>query len=235
MTTTTVASPTIDYLAIAEELEPGEVRVFRNVAWEDYEWLHEQWPLDSQPVRVSYHEGTMEIMSTSALHETYAHFVDGMIRLLSLRLRIDIRFFGSATIKKSRRRKGLEPDACFYVQTVPQLGNRLKLDFAVDPPPDVALEVDIYHGSIPKLPIYAGLGIPEIWRYDGRTVTMFLLQQDHYVEAAASRALPMLTPEVLTRFLKQMQEENEFQAMIAFEDWISTARGTDPAHHPSHQ
>ncbi len=228
MSTTTVASPTVNYLDIAEEMEPGEVRVFHNIAWEEYERLHSQLPPDSNLVRISYDEGTMELMSNSALHETYAHFIDGMIRLLSMRLRIDIRFFGSATIKKSRRRKGLEPDACFYVQTVPQLGNRIKLDFAVDPPPDVALEVDIYHGSIPKLPIYAGLGIPEVWRYDGKAVTISLLQQDRYIETDTSVALPMITTDVLARFLARMQEENEFQAMIAFEDWIiSTASGSE--------
>ncbi|MDQ3013114.1 MAG: Uma2 family endonuclease, partial [Acidobacteriota bacterium] len=128
MSTTTVTSPSPSighYLGIAEEIMPGEVRVFHNVAWEEYERLHSQLPPDSHLVRISYDEGTMELMPTSALHETYAEFISGMLRMLSMRLRIDIRFFGSATIKKSRRRKGLEPDACFYVQTAPQLGNRL--------------------------------------------------------------------------------------------------------------
>src|SRR5262249_9318093 len=108
-----------------------------------------------------------------------------------------------------------------------QLGNRLMLDFAVDPPPDVAVEIDITHGSIPKLPIYAGLGIPEVWRYDGKAVTIFLLEQDRYVETDASRALPMITTEVLARSLARMREENEFQAMLAFEEWISTASGSE--------
>nr|MDQ3012232.1 Uma2 family endonuclease [Acidobacteriota bacterium] len=107
------------------------------------------------------------------------------------------------------------------------LGNRLKLDFAVDPPPDVALDVDIHHGPIPKLPIYAGLGIPEVWRYDAKTITIFLLEQTQYIETGTSLALPMLTADVLARFLQQMQEENEYQAMIAFEDWISTASGSE--------
>jgi len=222
MSTITVASPSINYLDIAEEMEPGEVRVFHNVSWEEYEHLHDQLPPDSKMVRISYDEETMELMSTSALHENYANFINRMVGFLSLRLRIDIRFFGSATIKKSRKQKGLEPDACFYVQTVPQLGNRIKLDFAVDPPPDVALEVDIYHGCIPKLPIYAGLGISEVWRYDGRSVTIYRLEQDQYLETPTSIALPMLTPAVLERFLTQMQEENEFQAMLAFEDWLKT-------------
>ncbi|MEP7343562.1 MAG: Uma2 family endonuclease [Acidobacteriota bacterium] len=222
MSTTTVTSQTVNYLDIAEEMMPGELRVFHNVAWEEYEHLHSQLPPDSNLVRISYDEGVMELMSKSTLHEVYAEFVNGMIRQVSLRLRIDIRFFGGPTIKKSRKRKGLEPDACFYVQTVPQLGNRLMLDFAVDPPPDVALEVDIYHGSIPKLPIYAGLGIPEVWRYDGRIVTIYRLEQDQYIETPTSIALPMLTPAVLERFLKQMQDENEFQAMLAFEDWLKT-------------
>ncbi len=222
MSTTTVTSQTVNYLDIAEEMMPGELRVFHNVAWEEYESLHSQLPPDSNLMRISYDEGVMELMSKSTLHEVYAQFFNRLVSHLSFRLRIDIRFFGGPTIKKSRRRKGLEPDACFYVQTVPQLGNRIKLDFGVDPPPDVALEVDIYHGSIPKLPIYAGLGIPEVWRYNGKAVTIFLLQQNQYVESDTSLALPMLTADVLARFLKQMQDENEFQTMLAFEEWLQT-------------
>lgn len=222
MSATTVASTSANFYAIAEEMEPGDVRVFHNVTWEEYEQLHELLPLDSHMVRICYDEGTMELMTHSALHEAYTSFFNRMISLLSLRLRIDIRFFGQATIKKARKQKGLEPDACFYVQTVPQLGNQLKLDFAVDPPPDVAVEVDIYHGSISKLPIYAGLEIPEVWRYDGQTVTIYLLQQDRYVESEASGALPMINPAILERFLTRMREENEFKAMIAFEEWLQT-------------
>jgi Uma2 family endonuclease len=137
-------------------------------------------------------------------------------------LRINIRFFGSATIRKKQRRKGKEPDCCFYVQTSPLLGNRQKLDFEKDPPPDVAVEVDIHHESRDKFAIYAGLGVPEVWLYDGKQLTIHLLRGSRYVKATASQALPMLTSAVLTEFLTRMREDGEFQAMLAFDEWLQT-------------
>lgn len=224
MSTATVTSPSINYYKIAQQMQPGEVRVFRDVEWSEYERLHQQLPPDSNLVQVSFSEGVLQLMSTSTLHETYAQFINGLMRLLSLRLRIDIRFFGTATIKKSRKQKGLEPDACFYVQTVPQLGKRLKLDFEVDPPPDVALEVDIYHGSVSKMPIYAALEIPEVWRYDNKVLTIHLLRDGQYQQTESSAALPMLTAEDLTRFLDLMKEKGEFEAMLDFEDWLNSLK-----------
>lgn len=215
------ATATQSYFDIARLMGPGEVHTFHHASWEDYEELIGQLH-DETWLRISYGEGVLQIMSTSAKHENYASFVNGMIRLLSLRLRINIRFFGSATIKQSRKKKGNEADGCFYVQTAPQLGNRIDLDFEKDPPPDVAIEVDIYHDSLSKFSIYAGLGVPEIWRYDKDKLTIHLLADDHYVESPTSKALPMLDAETLTSFLARMRDEGEFEAMIEFENWLNS-------------
>src|SRR5205085_4507682 len=109
----------------------------------------------------------LEAMSLSPEHESYARFLEELMTAVRLRLRVNIRSFGSATIRKQKRRKGNEPDACFYVQNAAATGNKLQLDFATDPPPDIAVEVDIHHDSLNKFPIYAALGVPEIWRFDG--------------------------------------------------------------------
>lgn len=218
MTAATVAQ---SYLNVARQMGPGEARAFHHVSWEEYEDLIGQLH-DETWLRISYGDGVLQIMSTSAKHDSYAGFVNGMIRLLSLRLRINIRFFGSATIKQSRKKKGNEADGCFYVQTAPSLGNRIDLDFEKDPPPDVAIEVDIYHSSLSKFSIYAGLGVPEIWRYDNNKLTIHLLQDDHYIESPTSKALPMLDAETLTLFLTQMRDEGEFEAMLEFENWLNS-------------
>lgn len=214
---------TQNYYEMAEQMVPGQVCIFHNVSWEEYEELLDQLP-EATWLRVSYDEGTLELMTTSARHEKYAHFIDGMMRLISVTLRINICFFGSATIKKSPQQVGKEPDCCFYVQTAPLLGNRIDLDFAVDPPPDVCVEVDIFHDSISKFPIYAGLGVPEVWRFDGAELTIHLLQNNQYIASPASLALPMLSAETLTRFLTLMRDEGEFEAMLAFEEWLQTQR-----------
>jgi Uma2 family endonuclease len=144
-----------------------------------------------------------------------------LMTAIRLRLRINIRSFGSATMRKQKRQKGNEPDACFYVQTA-AIGNRNQLDFATDPPPDIAVEVDVHHDSLKKLPIYVALGVPEVWRFDGETLTIHLLEQDHYVESATSLALPMLTSRVLTDALARLRRDGDLQALVAFDEWLQT-------------
>ena len=125
-------------------------------------------------------------------------------------------------MRKRKKTKGNEPDACFYVQTAAAIGNRIVLDFAVDPPPDVVVEVDIHHDSRDNYPIYAALGVPEIWRYDGQAMTIYHLHEADYVIAEASQALPMLDSQVLTEYVRRMPQDGEFKAILAFDEWLQS-------------
>ncbi|MCS6805935.1 MAG: Uma2 family endonuclease, partial [Blastocatellia bacterium] len=109
------------------------------------------------------------------------------------------------------------------------LGARLELNFEVDPPPDIAVEIDVHHDSTFKLPIYAALGVPEVWRYDGKEVTIYLLRGEGYEVSAQSQALPLLTSRVLTEFLTRLRDEGELQALLAFDEWLQS----HSPHHPT--
>jgi hypothetical protein len=84
------------------------------------------------------------------------------------------------------------------------------------------VEVDIHHDSTNNDSIYAALGVPEIWRYDGWTASMWSLQGNAYVEAETSLALPIITPAILTEYLTRLREEGEFAAIIAFDEWLQS-------------
>jgi Uma2 family endonuclease len=202
------------------QLSDGAVETFHNVTWDEYEELLDQVGETRPGLRISYNDGTLKVVSVSSSHEKYACFIGSLVSHISLRLRINIRFSGSATMRKEE--KGIEPDAGFYIQTASVIGNRLDLDFAVDPPPDVAVEVDIHHDSTGNDPIYAALGVPEIWRYDGWQAAIYHLKGNEYVEAEASLALPMITPAVLTEYLTRMRQEGEFAAIITFDEWLQS-------------
>lgn len=209
------------YYAIVSELPPDSEVTFRNVTWDEYEELLEQVG-EATHLRISYNEGLLKVMSVSLEHEKYADFFKCLVHQVRLRLRINVLFSGSATMRKEKKSKGNEPDAGFYVQTASVVGNRLDLDFEVDPPPDIVVEVDIHHASMKSDPIYAALGVSEIWRYDGQRTTILHLQGDAYVEAEASRALPVLNAAVLTEYLARMREEGEMEAVFAFDEWLQT-------------
>jgi Uma2 family endonuclease len=82
------------------------------------------------------------------------------------------------------------------------------------------VEVDIQHDSSSKLPIYAALGVPEVWRYDGRGATIYHLRNDQYTPAPSSLALPILTSHILTEFLNRSQNEDQYETLLAFEHWL---------------
>jgi Uma2 family endonuclease len=206
---------------IVSQMPAGAVETFHDVTWDEYEELLEQVG-ESHWLRISYNDGILKVMSLSLEHETYAEFIKGLVRVLSLRLRINIRFSGSTTMRKKKKSKGNEPDAGFYIQNAAVIGNRLHLDFAVDPAPDVVVEIDIHHDSTDNYPIYAALGVPEIWRYDGLEATIYQLKENSYVEINASKALPVISSGILTEYLARMREEGEFAAITAFDEWLQS-------------
>lgn len=216
-----MSTQTLSPYAFVTQLPADTVITFHNVSWEEYEELLEEVG-EASGLRISYDDGTLNAMTLSHEHEKYTRFFEALITTIRLRLRLNIRSFGSATMK--RKPKGNEPDACFYVQTADLIGNQIDFDFAIDPPPDIAVEVDIHHDSQDKFSIYAAFGVPEIWRFDGSSLTIHLLKENRYEEAKVSRALPMLTPEVLTRFLTQVRDEVETKVLIAFDEWLQSQR-----------
>ncbi|CDM66248.1 Uma2 family endonuclease [Pyrinomonas methylaliphatogenes] len=215
MTTQTATN----YFEIVTRLPADAVVVFRHVGWEDYEELLAQVG-EASGLRLSYDDGILTAMTLGTEREKYARFIEKLLTVLSLKKRIVILSFGAATIKRPSQRKGLEPDACFYVQRAEELGNRVQLDFEHDPPPDVAVEIDVHHSSEEKLSIYVALGVPEVWRYDGQRLRMFVLRGVGYEEVERSQALPVLTSEAVTGFLERLRREGELQALLAFDEWI---------------
>src|SRR5258707_12102147 len=73
----------------------------------------------------------------------------------------------STTFRRRDKAKGLEPDQCYYFKNELQMRGRKRLNMKRDPAPDLVVEIDITTRSVPREPIYAALGVPEIWRYSG--------------------------------------------------------------------
>jgi Uma2 family endonuclease len=214
-----------NYYEIVSQLPEDASVTFRDVSWEEYEELLEQVG-EAPGLRITYDNGSLHAMTISAEHEKYASFISSLIAGIRLRLRTDILAFGSATMRKSKRSAGHEPDACFYVQTAPVIGSKVALDFETDPPPDIVVEIDVHHDSRPRFRVYAALEVPEIWRYDGHSMTIYHLSrqgdEQQYVDQDNSAALPMLTAHLLTEMIELMREKGELNALLAFDEWLQS-------------
>src|SRR6266446_3389038 len=200
-------------------MSADSVLVQHGISWNDYEELLDAVG-EASSLRICYDEGTLQVMTLSQRHEKYSTLIERMVDRLSSFLRVRVLFYGSATMKKRQKQKGVEPDACFYVQNAPLVGTKDEIDFNTDPPPDVVVEIDLHHDSISKFPIYAALGVPEFWRFDGNVMTIYHLRQGQYQPSEASESLPLLTGAVLTEFLARTSKEDQYDILSAFEEWL---------------
>ena len=207
-----------DYLSVIRALPPGVTTIFRNVPWEDYETLLDEIT-DEPHIRISYDNGVLQIMTISYDHEEVLAVLRKLVGALEDTLRIPIQSYGSATHKTQKQRKGTEPDDCFYIQNAPKIIGK-KIDLAIDPPPDLALEVDFSSPSLSKFPIYAALGVPELWRYKNDAVKFYQLVEGEYEETDDSLAFPFLSAETLTQFLLLGITDGQTAAKWAFADWV---------------
>jgi Uma2 family endonuclease len=202
-----------------DRMPADSLLIQHDVSWNDYEELLQT--VGERPgLHISFSDGTLQVMTLSFKHEIYVRLIERMIDRLSSRLRIKVLSYGSATMKKQRDQKGAEPDACFYVQSAELVGRKEEIDINVDPPPDVVVEIDLHHESISKSAIYASLGVPELWRYDGDSLTIYRLHEEHYVASEVSASLPVLTAVVLSEFLARIPKEDQYEILSAFEEWL---------------
>jgi Uma2 family endonuclease len=163
-------------------------------------------------------------MSPLKRHDRAKKIIARMLEAMALELDIDIQSIGSTTLRKRPREKGLEPDECYYVAHERQVRDKPDYDPDRDPPPDLALEVDVTNPSVSRMPIFAGLGIPEVWRIDGGSLTFLRLTRDgKYVKMPRSKAFPLLTPAILERFLVQQYELRENEIIRNFLAWVRKA------------
>lgn len=176
--------------------------ILSDVSWETYERLLEDHR-DRRVPRFTYSRGELEIMSPSPEHEVAGHTLSLLVEILAEELYIDVYGLGSTTFNREDLERGFEPDSCFYIQNEEQVRGKNRIDLSFDPPPELVIEIDITSPSINKLPIYAGLGVTEVWRYDGGRLEILKLEDDGYVEVSESTALPSLTSAVLSGLVER--------------------------------
>jgi Uma2 family endonuclease len=149
---------------ISPSLEAADSLVLRNVTWDFYGMFIEG--LGERPSRVSYDGSTLEMLMTLSFeHEGLKMFVDRVISTGALAARIDVVCGGSTTLKHHKRRQGLEPDQCYWVQNAAKVRGLKRLDLKKSPPPDLVIEVDVTHSAVDRESIYAAMGVPEMWHY----------------------------------------------------------------------
>jgi Uma2 family endonuclease len=155
-------------------------------------------------------------MSPSPIHEMFKELISDIGRITADLTGVDLEKLGSTTFTPGTFGAGAEPDTCFYVQNAARIIGKRKIDLSVDPPPDVAVEIDISSDSTDKLALYQTLGVPEMWIYNGARMRIHHLTNQGYVEAPNSLAFPLMTADAITEILEKSKTKDQSAALRSF-------------------
>lgn len=196
----------------------GQITLLQNISWQQFETILEDLG-EQRGCRIAYDNGNLEIMSPLPLHEADKLFISNFIEILLEELEIEFYPLGSTTFKTEKMLKGIEPDNCFYIQNESKIRGKDRLDLSVDPPPDLALEIDVTARTHPN--IYQSLGVPELWRFENGKLQINVLQNKVYQEVEFSPIFPGLPlRQVIPDYLQHSKTEGRNKTMKAFRNWV---------------
>jgi Uma2 family endonuclease len=196
----------------------GQRVLLENISWQEFENILEELG-ENRSARIAYDQGTLEIMTPLPEHEFNKEIISDLIKALLEELEINFLSLGSTTFKNIKMYQGIEPDNCFYIANESKIREKKRLDLTIDPPPDLALEIDLT--SRTHQHIYAALGITELWRFEKGNLLIYLLQDGQYIEAEKSLNFPNLRiKEVIPDYLQQVNRIGRNQVMKVFRQWV---------------
>lgn len=195
--------------------------VLEGVCWSEYSAFLRAFA-ERPGFRLTYDQGTLEIMSPRLEHDDPGRFLGQLVWVLTDELGLPIRAGGSTTMRRKLKKKGVEADECFWIENAHRMQGRRNLDLRRDPPPDLAIEIDVTSSCLKRLAIYAALRVPEIWHLKGDVPEFLILQASaKYKKAARSKSFPQVTPADLMPFvLRARRAADENPVIRDFRKWV---------------
>ena len=182
--------------------KPEEKITLYNVAWEQYNTLVELFMDQFPSLRMTFLEGTLEIMGTSSEHERLKTIIARLLEMYAVEKRITLNGYGNTTFRKEAKQRGLEPDECYCLGELKDV-------------PDIAIEITLTSGGIDKLSVYQGLGVTEVWFWQKNQFDLYRLRDEDYQLIERSEFLPNLDLDLLSQFVNY---DNQTEAVIAYRD-----------------
>ncbi len=170
--------------------------------------------------RITYDRGSLEIRSPLREHEQPAYLVGRLIDVLTDELALPCMAGRSVTLRRRRKRRGLEPDNCYWIANMPRVQGKRHLNLRIDPPPDLAVEVDVTSSSIDRMSIYAALGVPEVWRLSTGGIAFHTLDAGAYQVRSNSLSFPQLASADLPPFLAPWGQTDDTTIARQFREWV---------------
>jgi len=199
-------------------IPPGQQLLITDVSWEMYEQLLVEF--EGRPgTRINYSQGVLEIMVPLPEHEINKVMIADLIKVLLEEMDVEFWSLGSTTFKSETMQQGLEADDCFYIEQEAAVRGKKQIDLEIDPPPDLALEIDIT--SRTHFNNYQVLGVGELWRFNGTELEINILQEGQYITVHESPHFPNFPlRDIIPHYLEWSKREGRNKVMKAFRSWV---------------
>jgi Uma2 family endonuclease len=166
-------------------------------------------------------------MSPSPDHHRFKTLLGRLIEITTMELDIPCDGLGSSTWRKVLEEKGIEADEWYYIANSARVAGRFDIDLNFDPPPDLAIEIEISRSALYRMGIYAALGVAEVWRFDGETLIVDVLQADGCdVARSNSPSLPFLPLDRLVEWIHEADGVNQTTWIRRFRQCVLEEFGT---------
>ncbi|MBD2210423.1 Uma2 family endonuclease [Nostoc linckia FACHB-104] len=196
----------------------GHQLLIKNISWSAYKNILAELG-ENRNSRISYSQGMLEIMAPLPEHEVAKVIIGDLVKALLEELDIEFWSLGSTTFDQEKMDAGVEPDDCFYIQNEAAVRGKNRIDLTVDPPPDLAIEIDIT--SRTWFNNYEVLGVPELWRWIGNRLEINVMINGKYVTSTASAVFPNLPiAQIISEYLMRSKTEGRNATMKAFRAWV---------------
>jgi len=201
---------------------PGQQLLMTNVSWQMYEQLLDEFG-EKRGSRINYSQGVLEIMVPLPEHEVGKVIITNLVEILLEELDMEFWNLASTTFKSETMSQGIEADSCFYIKNEAAVRGKNRLDLTVDPPPDLAIEIDIT--SRTQFNNYQVLGVGELWRFNGTKLEINVLESGQYLKSAESPHFPGFPlTEVIPKYLERSKIEGRNKTMKAFRAWVQSKK-----------
>ena len=201
-------------------IPPGQQILMTDLSWKMYEQILTAYENQSGS-RINYSQGLLEIMVPLPEHEVDKVIISDLIKILLEELDQDFWSLGATTFRSKKMQRGLEADDCFYIENETAIRGKKRIDLDVDPPPDLALVIDITART--RFDIYQMLEVKELWRFDGIGLEINVLEAGKYVQVEESpHFVGFPLQEVIPEYLERSKAEGRNKIMKAFRRWVRT-------------
>ncbi len=202
------------------QLAPGSIVTIPDVSWEEFESILLELG-EKRSARIAYSKGKLEIMVPLPEHEKPKDLISDIIKILLKKTGKRYEAFGSTTFKQENI-AGIEPDACFYIQNYQLMIARRRLE-SNDPPPDLAIEIDVT--SKTTLDAYQAIAVPELWIYDSAKLNIYLLRDGQYIKSNSSPNFPNIPlTQIIPTTVERAWQVGTVQALEELEELIAETK-----------